>query len=85
MTAVKNLWARQNAGNFLTTWKPVNFSTRTLLHGVFASSYFTLLVIITNSNYIFYLILFYFFWFFMKYCSICFNPYPTNVENRVSS
>jgi hypothetical protein len=24
----------QNAGNFLTSWKPVSFSRRTLLHGV---------------------------------------------------
>ena len=32
--AVMNLRVPQNAGNFLTSWKPVSFSRRTLLHGV---------------------------------------------------
>ena len=31
---VMNLRVVQNAGNFLTTCKPVNFSTRTVLRGV---------------------------------------------------
>jgi len=34
VTAVMNLRDPQNAGNFLTSWKPVSFSRRTLLHGV---------------------------------------------------
>ena len=34
VNAVKNLRVPQNAGNFLTTCKSVNFSRRTLLHGV---------------------------------------------------
>jgi hypothetical protein len=34
VNAVMNLWAPQNAGNFLTSCKPVSFSRRTLLHGV---------------------------------------------------
>ena len=33
VNAVMNLWVPQNAGNFLTSCKPVSFS-RTLLHGV---------------------------------------------------
>jgi hypothetical protein len=32
--AVMNLWVSYNPGNFLTSWKPVSFSRRTLLHGV---------------------------------------------------
>jgi hypothetical protein len=32
--AVMNLRVQQNAGNFLTSCKPVSFSRRTLLHGV---------------------------------------------------
>jgi hypothetical protein len=46
VTAVMNIWAPQNAEYFFT-WKPVSSSTTTLLYGVFSSSYFTLLVIIT--------------------------------------
>jgi hypothetical protein len=53
VTAVMNLRAPQNVGNFLTSWKTVTFSIRTLLHGVFSFSNFTLLVIITNSTCIF--------------------------------
>jgi hypothetical protein len=34
VSAVRNLWIPQNAGNFLTSCKPVSFSRRTLLHGV---------------------------------------------------
>jgi hypothetical protein len=34
VSAVMNLWVPQNAGNFLTSCKPVSFSRRTLLHGV---------------------------------------------------
>jgi len=34
VNAVVNLWVPKNAGNFLTSWKPVSFSRRTLLHGV---------------------------------------------------
>ena len=34
VTAVMNLQVLQNAGNFLTSCKPVSFSRRTLLHGV---------------------------------------------------
>jgi hypothetical protein len=32
--AVMNLRVQSNAGNFLTSCKPVSFSRRTLLHGV---------------------------------------------------
>jgi hypothetical protein len=31
LSAVMNLWIPQNAGNFLTSWRPVSFSRRTLL------------------------------------------------------
>ena len=34
VNAVMNLRVPQNAGNFLTSWKPVSFSIRILLHGV---------------------------------------------------
>jgi hypothetical protein len=34
VNAVMNLWVPKNAGNFLTSCKPVSFSRRTLLHGV---------------------------------------------------
>jgi hypothetical protein len=34
VNAVMNLRVPQNAGNFLTSWKPVNFSRMTLLHVV---------------------------------------------------
>jgi hypothetical protein len=34
VNAVINLRVPQNAGNFLTSWKPGSFSRRTLLHGV---------------------------------------------------
>jgi len=34
VNAVMNLRIPQNKGNFLTSCKPVNFSRRTLLHGV---------------------------------------------------
>jgi hypothetical protein len=32
--AVKNLRVPYNAGNFLTSWKPVRFSRRTIFQGV---------------------------------------------------
>jgi len=32
--AVVKLQVPYNAGNFLTSWKPVSFSRRTLFHGV---------------------------------------------------
>ena len=34
VNAVMNLRVLLNAGNFLTSWKPVSFSRRTLFHGV---------------------------------------------------
>jgi CRISPR/Cas system-associated protein Cas7 (RAMP superfamily) len=34
VNAVMNLRVQQNAGNFMTSYKPVSFSRRTLLHGV---------------------------------------------------
>jgi hypothetical protein len=34
VNAVMNLHVPQNAGNFLTSCKPVSFSRRTVLHGV---------------------------------------------------
>jgi len=34
VSAVMNLWVPRNAGNFLTSYKPVSFSRRTLHHGV---------------------------------------------------
>jgi hypothetical protein len=34
VSAVMNLWDPRNAGNFLTSCKPVSFSRRTLLYGV---------------------------------------------------
>ena len=34
VNAVLNLRVPQNVGNFLTSFKPVSFSRRTLLHGV---------------------------------------------------
>jgi hypothetical protein len=34
VSAVMNLRVTYNAGNFLTSCKPVSFSRRTLLHGV---------------------------------------------------
>jgi hypothetical protein len=33
VNAVMNLRVQLNAGNFLTSYKPVSFSRRTLLHG----------------------------------------------------
>jgi hypothetical protein len=33
VNAVMNLRVLQNVGNFLTSYKPVSFSRRTLLHG----------------------------------------------------
>jgi hypothetical protein len=37
--AVTNLRLLQNAGNFLTSCKPVSFSRRTLLHGVWSMEF----------------------------------------------
>jgi hypothetical protein len=34
VNAVMNVRVQQNAGNFLTSYKPVSFSRRALLHGV---------------------------------------------------
>jgi hypothetical protein len=34
VNAVMNLPVPYNAGNFLTSWEPLRFSGRTLLHGV---------------------------------------------------
>ena len=34
VSAVMNLWVPSNAGNFLTSCKPVSFSGRALHHGV---------------------------------------------------
>jgi hypothetical protein len=34
MKAIMNLWVPYNAGNFLTSSKPVSFPRKTLLHGV---------------------------------------------------
>jgi hypothetical protein len=34
VNAVINLWVKEYAMNFLTSYKPVSFSRRTLLHGV---------------------------------------------------
>ena len=34
VSAVMNMRVPQNAGNFLTSWKPISFSKMTLLHGV---------------------------------------------------
>jgi hypothetical protein len=34
VNAVMNFWVPQNAGNFLTSCKPVSFSRGTLRHGV---------------------------------------------------
>jgi hypothetical protein len=34
VNAAMNLWVKYNAGNFLTSYKPVSFSTKTLLRGV---------------------------------------------------
>ena len=34
VNAVMNLHVPSNTGNFLTSWKPVSFSRRTLFHGV---------------------------------------------------
>jgi len=34
VNAVINLRVPQNAGNILTSWKPVSFSRRTLLYGI---------------------------------------------------
>jgi hypothetical protein len=34
VNTVINLQVPQNVGNFLTSWKPISFSRRTLLHGV---------------------------------------------------
>jgi len=34
VSAVMNLWVQRNVGNFLTSYKPVSFSRRTLHHGV---------------------------------------------------
>jgi hypothetical protein len=40
VTAVMNLRVPYNAGNFLTSCKPVSFSRRTLLHGISKYTYF---------------------------------------------
>jgi hypothetical protein len=34
VNAVMGLCLPQNARNFLTSWEPISFSSRTLLHGV---------------------------------------------------
>jgi hypothetical protein len=34
VNAVMNLRVQLNAGNFFSSWQPVSFSGRTLLHGV---------------------------------------------------
>jgi len=34
VNAVMKLWVPHNAGNFLTSWRPVSFSRRTLLRGM---------------------------------------------------
>jgi hypothetical protein len=34
VNAVTNPMAQYNAGNFLTSWEPVSFSRKILLHGV---------------------------------------------------
>jgi hypothetical protein len=34
VSAVMNLRVSENAGNFLTSYRPVSFSRRTMLHGV---------------------------------------------------
>ena len=34
VNAVMNLWVTLNVGNFVTSWKLVSFSRRTLLHAV---------------------------------------------------
>jgi hypothetical protein len=34
LNVVMNLQVKKNAGNFLTSYKPVSFSRRTVLHGV---------------------------------------------------
>jgi len=39
LNAVMNLRLPYNAGNFLTSWGPVSFSRRILLHGISKSSY----------------------------------------------
>jgi hypothetical protein len=39
VNAVMNLRVPQNAGNFLTSWEPVSFSRRTVLHGVTIRKY----------------------------------------------
>jgi hypothetical protein len=39
VNAVMNLRIPQNAGNSLTSWEPVSFSKRAVLHGVTEYSY----------------------------------------------
>jgi hypothetical protein len=34
VNVVMNLWVPQNVGNFLTSFKPLSFSKRTLSHGI---------------------------------------------------
>ena len=34
VNAVVNILVPQNAGNFLTSWEPLSFSSRTVLHGI---------------------------------------------------
>jgi len=44
VNAVMNLHFPLNAGNFLTSWEPVSFSRRTLLHGAVKYNHYGLLV-----------------------------------------
>jgi hypothetical protein len=51
VNSVMNLRVQQNAVNFLTSYKPVSFSRRTLIHGV-SKLYFTYIIhlICISSN-----------------------------------
>ena len=53
VNAVMNLRVPQNAGNFLTSWKPVSFSRTTVLHGVsqYAAGTHGVLGTLSNSKY----------------------------------
>ena len=53
--AVTNLRVPQNAGNFLTSWEPLSFPRRTLLHGVINEVFYIELFLFFGIQHLFHL------------------------------
>ena len=75
LSAVMNLWVPRNAGNFLTSCKPVSCSGRTLHHGV--SKYVSRKLKITESSFLGMA----WCWYQVFFNSL--NSYCINLENMV--